>query len=137
MFRWWSKKSKYENTRQSLRLPAAWPIKCEPQTAGDGRHVVSTRDISAGGVAVIVREMIPVGSRIRLEILVPPINRAIQAEGQVLRCLPDRRGGFELGIRFTTIAPEDQAALNEAIERFYNDRKKSRQQRGTWWRRFQ
>lgn len=135
MFHRRTKGYKYTNTRQFVRLPAAWPIKCEPQTEGDGRHVTHTANVSAGGVAVTVREMIPVGCRIHLEVHVPPLNRSIQAEGKVVRCLLMRGGSFDLGIQFDQIAPEDQKVLNEAIESFYNPHQRARQQGAAWWRR--
>jgi len=126
---------RYENTRQYLRLPASWPIKCEPRTAADGKHVVRTKDVGAGGVAVIVEEMLPIGTHLHLEIHVPPLNRTIPAEGQVVRCLPARRGrGFELGVYFDQIDPKDRADLNEAIERSIGPRGRTRQ-RSTWWRK--
>ena len=135
MFHRRSKGYKYSNTRRYIRLPAAWPIKCEPQTEGHGRHVTHTADVSAGGVAVTVQEMIPVGSQIQLEVHVPPLHRSIQAQGKVVRCLPARGGGFDLGIQFEQIASEDQQALNEAIESFYSPHQRARQQGAAWWRK--
>ncbi len=132
--RWFGRGYKYENTRQYLRLPAAWPIKCEPQTAADSTHVVSTKDVGAGGIAVEMQQMVPVGSRIRIEIHVPPLNRSIQAMGQVVRCLPKPDGRFELGIRFQQIEPQEQTALNEAIQKFLPRRHASRK-RSHWWRK--
>ena len=130
----WFKRYKYQNTRQYMRLPAAWPIKCEPKTPADASHVTATRDVSAGGFCVVTREMIPVGSRIRVEIHVPPLDRSIQAEGQVVRCLPAHRGSFQLGIRFLEIDPKERVALNEAIEKSAGSRVRAHQER-SWWRK--
>jgi len=126
---------KYQNTRQYLRLPISWPVKCEPTTqqAQEGRHVTATQDVSAGGMRMVVREEVPVDSEVILEIHVPPLERTIQAVGKVLRCQPSRRG-FELGVRFERIDPRDQVALNEAVEQFYSPRKRVRHQQ-SWWRR--
>lgn len=132
--RWFGRGYQYENTRQYLRLPASWPIKCEPQTAADSSHISSTKDVGAGGVAVQVNQMIPAGSRIRMEIHVPPLNRSIQAMGQVVRCLPAPDGRFQLGIRFQEIDPQDQTALNEAIQKLLPSRHASRK-RSHWWRK--
>lgn len=127
---------RYPNTRRYTRLPAPWPIKCEPQTEADGRHVTQTQDVSAGGVCVVIREAIPVGSRIRLEVYVPSLNRTIQAVGRVVRCVPQKRGsGLVLGIQFEQIDPSDRTALNQAVEEFYSLRDRQRQ-RGFGWRWF-
>ena len=82
-----------------------------------------------------MREMLPVGSRIQVEIHVPPLGRSILAEGAVVRCVAAPGGGFDLGIRFDRIDPKDQNDFNEAIERFYSPRQRDRQRGGTWWRR--
>ena len=134
MFGRGSKGYRYDNTRKYVRLPAAWPIKYETQAEGAPRQVTHTSDVSAGGVALSVREMLPIGSRIKLEVHVPPLNRSIHAGGEVLRCIPARRGGYEIGIRFDQINPTDQVILNEAIERFYSPRQRSRHRGGAWWR---
>ncbi len=133
MFHHLFKGYKYENTRQYLRLPASWPIRCEVEP-GNQPKIASTKDVSAGGVAMVVQQMIPVGSRLHIEISVPPINRSIAAKAQVIRCVPGRGGHFELGIRFLEINSKDQADLNGAIEKFYSPNERARQQK-TWWRK--
>ena len=130
-----SKGYKYDNTRRYMRLPAAWPIKYELlQVEGGGLKVTHTADVGAGGVALSVGEMFQVGSRIQIEVHVPPLDRSIHAVGEVMRCAPVRRGGYTLGIRFEQIDSQDQAALDEAIGRFYSPRQKNRQHDGAWWR---
>lgn len=112
-----------QNARAYRRLPAPWPIKCESlEPAGGERSPVATSaaNISAGGVALTSQQAFPVGARVRIDILVPPIQRTIRAQGVVLRCSPSREGkNCELGIWFERIAPPDRIALNEAIEQFY------------------
>ena len=134
MFGRGSKGYQYDNTRRYIRLPAAWPIRYEAQAEGASRQVTHTADVSAGGVALSVQEMLPIGSRIKLEVHVPPLNRSIQAVGEVIRCLPGRQGGYEIGIRFEQIDPTDQAVLDDAIQRFYSPRQRSHQRNGAWWR---
>lgn len=123
----------YENTRQYLRLPAAWPIKCEPKEGASGRHVTRTKDVSAGGVAIYLPEMIPVGNHLNLEIHVPSLNRVIAVQGQVVRCVPERHGGFALGIKFKEISERDRKDLHEAVQRFSSAADRARQQK-FWWR---
>ena len=134
-----SKGYSYDNTRRYVRLPAAWPIRYEVQVEGeksDGeRKVTHTADVSAGGVALSLREMLPVGSRIRVEVHISPLDRSIRAAGVVVRCAPARQFGYNIGIRFEQIDPQDQAVLNEAIERFYSPRQRNRHSGGSWWRK--
>jgi len=125
----------FPNSRQYIRLPAAWPIKCEPQTQEDGKHVVHTRDISAGGVSIEIKEVLPPGTRVHLEILVPPLNRTIQADGKVVRSLSALKGGGSIvGIQFERIDPEDRLALKEAVERFSKALKDRKPHKEHWWR---
>ena len=137
MFSFWRKKYRYDNTRRYIRLPVSWPVKCESQGAPPvaGVAVGTTYDVSAGGVAVPVREKIPVGGLVRIEIYVPPLNRSLSVQGRVIRCSSQRGGGFELGVHFIQMDPKDRIALNEAIEAFYGPDHPARQ-RTTWWRRF-
>ena len=136
MFEKWRKGYKYDNTRQYIRVPASWPIKYEQKavSAPSDRRVTETKDISAGGVALLVQEMIPVGSRLHLEIHVPPLQRSVTVEGQIVRCLPVRGGGFDIGIRFDQIDSADREALSGAIDKFCTPGQRVRH-RGSWWRR--
>ena len=87
-----SKGYSYDNTRRYVRLPAAWPIRYEAQGESEGgegeRKVTHTADVSAGGVALSIREMLPVGTQIRLEVHIPPLDRSVHATGAVIRCIP-------------------------------------------------
>ncbi len=125
----------YQNTRQYPRLPASWPVKCEPtQEAPRLPLVTRTKDISAGGVAVVVREAMPVSTRIHLEIFVPTLNRILSMEAEVVRCRPLQRGTFELGVRFIQIDPTDRQQLQQAVEKALSPKRHARHL-GSWWRR--
>ncbi len=134
MFHNRSKQYKYDNTRQYLRLPVSWPLKCAVGAqGGDRQHVTRAKDISAGGIRVLVPENIPLGHTVHVEIHVPPLNRVISAKGQVVRAEP-QGNQIELGIRFVEIDPQDQTALSEAIDKFFSPDERSRQQQA-WWRK--
>lgn len=136
MFEWFKgKRYKYENTRQYLRIPVSWPVKLEAASAPAGNpQLASTKDVSAGGIKVETRQMVPVGSRIQVEVYVAPLQRAIAAQAQVVRCLMIKEGGFELGIRFLEIDAADRKTLGEAIEKSVPPRwRKSRNK--SWWRK--
>ena len=133
MLSWFRKGFRHENTRQYIRLPAAWPVKVEPLVPTDGRQVSRTEDVGAGGISMITREMIPLGTSLRLQVHIPPIDRTFQAEGRVVRCQPLQRGtGFDVGVCFTQITPADQAQLKETLEGLSGPSGVSRKR--TWWR---
>ncbi len=133
MFDNFFKRYKYANTRQFLRIQAPWPLKYQLSTEADNPRVTLAKDVSAGGLGVVVQERIPVGSQIQVEIHVPPLSRTLSAEGQVVRT-GAQGDSFELGVRFVQMNPEDRQALDEAIEKFYSPKERARQQ-GTRWRR--
>ena len=133
---WGRKGYTYDNTRRWLRLPAAWPVKCDflQQAAGQKPQVTESVDVGAGGISILVPQNIAAGNLLRLEIYAPSLKRSFGVEGQVVRSTPVGQTGYELGIRFSRIDPADQQILNEAIERFYNPRQLARQKSGVWWR---
>ena len=124
---WGRKGYQYDNTRQWIRLPAAWPVKA-------GFQIAESIDVGAGGISMILPQNVPVGSRLPLEIYTPPLERSVRAEGQVIRSIPSEKTGCTVGVLFVRIDPQDQQALNETVERFYRPRERTRQQKGIWWR---
>jgi len=138
MFHHLFKRYKYVNTRQHLRIPVTWPVKVKVLSRATDQEyqlLSSTRDVGAGGIALVVNEKFPTGSRLAVEIHVPPLNRSIPTEAEVVRCLPIKSGGFDLGLRFLKIAPQDREELDAAIKKFYSQREQARQQKGGWWRK--
>ncbi len=137
----WLNRYRYPNTRQYLRLSAPWPIRIERRSGpserrdqpSEDRRISITKDVSAGGIGLAVKEIVPVGSPIYVEIFIPPLNRTICAKGQVVR-VNAQRNNFDLGIRFVQIDPEERTALNEAILQFYTPEQQARHQ-GTWRRK--
>ena len=137
----WLNRYRYPNTRQYLRLSAPWPVRIDRRAGpverrtepSEDRRIGITKDISAGGIGVAVKELIPVGSPILVEIYVPPLNRTLLAKGQVVR-VNGHRNQFDLGVRFVEIDPEDRAALNEVVLQFYTPRQQARHQ-GSWRRK--
>jgi len=78
-----------------------------------------TRNISAGGICLIVSEDVAVGERLSLDIELPS-GKAFHAVGRVAWTAPSAAGGDkarkrrEIGIEFVEIAKEDR----EEIQRF-------------------
>lgn len=113
-------------------------MKCASLSPGQPPRVTSTSNISAGGISVNYPEELPVGASLQVEIDVPPLNRSVRGEAVVTRCDRARSGnGFDLGLRFTRLAPQDRIALDEAIERFYAPPRQEHpsRERSPWWRK--
>lgn len=135
--RWLKKGYAYVNTRRFIRLGVPWPIKCQLEAQPEVLHLTEPKDVSAGGAAVVVPEAAEVGSRVRVELQVPVLDRSIQAQGRVTRCTPTSskwRRGFEWAIDFDRIPAADQEQLQEAIRQFYSPEEQHRQESGSWWR---
>ena len=134
MFHHFFKRYKYENTRQYLRLPAIWLVKCTVLSASNGQSLDSTRNVSAGGVSLVSQERVPVGSHLKIDLHVPPLNRSLSTNTVVVRCLPRKDGRFDLGLRFLDLSEKDRADLDQAISHSVPSRHKALQQK-SWWRK--
>ncbi len=76
----------------------------------------------------------PLHSRVSMEIYVPPLDKTISVRGEVVRCIASAAGGYEIGLRFEEIDPEDRLALNHSIKRSRSPKEHVRHRR-SWWRR--
>jgi c-di-GMP-binding flagellar brake protein YcgR len=86
-------------------------------------------DISAGGLLINSAKELPLGTLLKLELRVPgwgkhqghfgPAHeqdlRPLVAVGQVVRIESLETGGFELGVKFLNVYPDDHAALLKFI----------------------
>lgn len=73
----------------------------------DGKQTF-TRNISAGGICLIVYEKIEPGSILSLKLYLPDVKKTIQAQGKVVWSShftigSDQRDRYDLGIEFTEI----------------------------------
>jgi len=127
-------KYQYDNTRAYIRIPAHWPIKCELQDDPNVKQLSETKDVSAGGVRVFLKEPIPSGTKVLVSIMIPDLNRSISAKAEVVRCLPANRKHYDVGIRFLEIDPEEQATLKAFVDQKVPKRKKVRHLKN-WWRK--
>lgn len=129
-----AKRYQYQNTRIWTRLPVDWYVKYALADSPGPEALVTAADISAGGLRLMTRERVPVGTRLQLKINVPPLRRGIAAEGRVVRVIPRTPGTIEWGVEFEQMAETDRAELNQQIEAMVGPGRLTRQ-RGAWWRR--
>ncbi len=128
-----AKRYQYQNTRMWTRLPVDWYVKYTLAESPGPETLVTAADISAGGLRLMAQEGVPIGTRLRLKINVPPLRRAITATGRIVRVLPKSSAAVEWGVEFEEIAETDRTELNQQIETMAGPGRLSRH-RGAWWR---
>jgi c-di-GMP-binding flagellar brake protein YcgR len=81
-----------------------------------------TKDISPGGVRIMANVDLPVGTLVRMEIVLSKRRKRLQVVGLVrwTRSVYEE-AFFEMGVEFTQIAPEDKMTL---LEHAYRNKKR-------------
>jgi c-di-GMP-binding flagellar brake protein YcgR len=88
------------------------------------------KDVSGGGLLVHAANEVPLGTLLKLEIRLPgwgrhlghfgPLadvdQRPLVAVGEVVRLEALEEGGFELGVKFLNVYPDDLSALLKFID---------------------
>ncbi|MFC1698686.1 flagellar brake protein [Candidatus Omnitrophota bacterium] len=79
-----------------------------------------TKNISAGGICLIVYEKIEPGTFLSLRLYLADINLTVAAEGHVIWSSyftmdADSRDRYDLGIEFTQIKEEDRQKLSKYV----------------------
>ncbi|MFH1094455.1 MAG: PilZ domain-containing protein [Candidatus Omnitrophota bacterium] len=79
-----------------------------------------TKNISSGGICVIVYERIDIGDILSLVINLPAGERPIQTEGRVVWIgdfilSDDKRSSWDTGVEFTEISEDDSQRLSKYV----------------------
>jgi len=75
---------------------------------------VQTKNVSAGGICVMLPEMLPVGTELRVALELPDAERALDVAGEVVWTLRQRKllkrktDAFETGIKFVDLDNRDR-----------------------------
>lgn len=122
-----------QDRRQFRRVPLGAGLSFQElsfQKDAEPLHTVY-RDVSVGGLLVHSAESVPLGTLLKLELRVPgwgkhqntfgtPAEadlRPLVAVGQVVRLEQlDEEGGYELGVKFLNVYPDDLEALMKFIQ---------------------
>lgn len=82
-----------------------------------------TKDISPGGIRIMANVSLPVGTLVRMEIVLSKRRKLLQVVGVVrwFRSVYEE-AFFEMGVEFTQIAPEDKMTL---LEHAYRNKKRA------------
>jgi len=111
------------------RIPMEAEVAFQELSFGRETHRIQTKykDVSGGGLLLSSPLQCPIGTMLKLEIKVPGLSRhqnlhfektsnfdqrPLAAIGQVVRIeVLDDDGGFELGVKFLNVYPDDLRAL--------------------------
>jgi c-di-GMP-binding flagellar brake protein YcgR len=86
--------------------------------AGDSVIGAIARDISSGGIRVLVNEFISVFTRLIVEICIPSTSESIRVVSKVAWIQKRPHGEqYEVGIQFMDMAEEDRSNIAEFVER--------------------
>lgn len=117
--------------RNYRRIPLGATVAFQELSFHGGTPTATTvyKDVSAGGLLVHSPREHALGTLLKLEVRIPgllrpnhfgpapePDARPLVAVGQVVRLEQLDEGGYELGVKFMNVYPEDQAALLKLIE---------------------
>lgn len=122
-----------QEKRQYRRIPLGATVNFQEltfQKEGEAAHTVY-KDVSVGGLLVECDKPLPLGTLLKLELKVPGWGRhqnrfgppgegdlrPLVAVGEVVRLEKlEEDGGYELGVKFLNVYPDDLAALVKFID---------------------
>jgi len=105
------------NARSHKRLRAAFLVKYETGRLGESPRITNIRDLSAGGLRFFTRELLEESSRIKLQVLVPSLERSLTAQAKILRVRrANRNFVYSVAVQFADLKPGDREDLAKFIE---------------------
>jgi uncharacterized protein (TIGR02266 family) len=96
------------NRRDSPRVVMGIPVSYR---AGGTIAAALSLNLSRGGIAIRTSGPLPRDSAVKMRFALPGSKRELETEGVV--CWSDERAG--MGMRFTSVRPNDQAAIDEFV----------------------
>lgn len=93
----------YSEKRDYIRMTVETPARLQ-LPGSDTVLDVHCQDLSSQGVQLSCATEVSCGTQVVLSIPSPTANLpGLQAQGEVVRCATDNRGGFILGVRFDQV----------------------------------
>lgn len=103
--------------RLHQRLDVNYLLKYEAGASAKEPAITNIKNISAGGMKFLSREVIPETATINVNVLIPPLERSFQAQATVLRVRRlKKRLIYSVAVRFTDISQKDQKTLDEYVK---------------------
>ncbi len=118
------KENHFEERRKVPRLNLAVDVNYSLlQKAPSFKAEVQSKNISAGGICLIVYEKVEIGDRLALVINLPDGERPIQVKGTVrwigeFILSADNKNSWDAGVEFIGINDEDREKLSRYVFRF-------------------
>ena len=106
-----------QDKRRHKRLKLAYLVKYETGRAGEPSRITNIRDISAGGMRFVTKDILPETAVIKVKVMAPPDGRVFDAEAKILRVRrANRNFVYSVAVNFVNINPKDSGALERFIE---------------------
>jgi len=103
--------------RKNKRLKAAFLVKYETGREGEASRIMNIRDISAGGMRFMTRDILPESAVIKVKVMAPPDGRVFDADARILRVRrANRHFIYSVAVIFENISAKDREALDHFIE---------------------
>jgi len=104
--------------RKYIRLGSA--INIEYKTTG--RHIAGnqtkSKNISAGGVKITIKEKLPLNSQLNLKFILPGDSKPVEVIGQIVWQQPQNEfGEYDTGIQYVQIEPDDIQRITDYVLR--------------------
>ena len=104
--------------RSDKRLPIGLQVDYRIGENHDKLVQAFTKDVSHGGMFLITRDTMPIGSEFEIEFTIPVVNRRIKAKVLVMREMRDEMEGHYvggMGVHFAGLDASDQKSLDDFI----------------------
>ncbi len=105
--------------RQKPRMKVAMPVRYRGIRQAENSIVSAiARDLSSGGIRLLVDEFLSVFTRLVVEISVPSTKRPVRAVSKVAWIRKRPHGEqYEVGMQFVDVAEEDKTNIFDFVER--------------------
>ncbi len=116
-----------EEKRKFIRLELPIEVKYRISIDPVVENKSLSKDISAGGLRMILKEKLPPGLLLEIKINIPDDERLISTSGEIVwqdEIVIDREVKYETGIRFVNISTEDREKISRYIRKELNQRAK-------------
>jgi len=106
-----------EKNMREKRKHARIPITAKVSRIEDGKkNFYFTKDLSVGGIFIVTREDIPIGTEIDLELAVQGVKELLKIRGRVVRIEKDGDKIEGYGVQFINILDEDSLSIKKLLE---------------------
>ncbi|MFH1784515.1 MAG: PilZ domain-containing protein [bacterium] len=113
-----------EERRKFVRLQKPVEVKYKFASESSKDEETKTRDISEGGVRIMMNTKILPGNIIDLEIILPDTAEPIKALGETVweeEFLEGRNLAYEIGVKFIKISPKDREKISKHVYKFLRE----------------